>query len=122
MAKKLLLLVEDNPLLMGLYKAAFREKGVEIEVANDGKTGLDIAKRDKPDLIVLDILMVGMSGLEVLEALRKDDATKDIGVVILTIVNKKETIEKAKALGVKDYLIKSELKVDEIVKAVTAHL
>lgn len=121
MNKKLLLLIEDNPLLNGMYKSAFEKRGVEVLFAHDGETGINVAKEKNPDVVLLDILMPGIDGLEVLERLKKDEATKHIKIVILTIVKKEDAMEKAKKLGAIDYLVKSELKLQEIVDKVLLH-
>ena len=115
MKNHLLLLIEDNPLLTGMYQAAFEEAGFGVIFAHDGETGLALAKTKKPEGIVLDLLMPGMSGLDVLEKLKEDDRTKDIGVVVLTIDTKKDDLDKAKKLGALDCLIKSELTLADIV-------
>lgn len=117
-----ILLVEDNPLLVGLYKAAFAKRGLAVKSASDGKTGLEMVKTDKPRLILLDIYMPGMDGLAVLEAIKKSRALKATKVIVLTVVDRKETREKASQLGAVDYLIKPELKLEEIVERTLRHL
>jgi len=122
MKKKLLLLIEDNPLLTGMYKIAFEKRGVELSIAHDGESGLKLAKDEKPDAILLDLLMPGMDGYEVLEKVRKDKEISDIKVVILTVLSDEEHKKKAKDLGANDYLVKSELELHEIVDKVIEHL
>jgi len=75
-----------------------------------------------PDAIILDLLMPGMSGYDVLESLRKDPATKEIKVIVLTVINEKEAWEKTKNLNVSDYLIKTDLRIPEIVERVVSQL
>jgi len=120
--KRLLLLIEDNPLLSGLYQNAFEKAGFEVEIAHDGKIGLTLANQKNPDAIILDLLMPGMSGYDVLESLRKDPATKEIKVIVLTVINEKEAWEKTKNLNVSDYLIKTDLRIPEIVERVVSQL
>ncbi|KRT67763.1 MAG: hypothetical protein XU08_C0001G0173 [candidate division WWE3 bacterium CSP1-7] len=120
--KRILILIEDNPLLSGLYQSAFEKAGLEVEIAHDGESGLALARQGKPSAILLDLLMPGMSGYEVLEALKKDATTKNIRVIILTIINEKEAQEKARKLGAVDYLIKTDLELPEIVKRVVSQL
>lgn len=120
MEKKLLLLVEDNPLLTSMYQTAFEKAGFEVIFAHDGETGLAMAKEKKPIGIVLDLLMPGMSGLDVLKRLKEDKNTKDIDVVVLTIDTAKEDLAKAKNLGALDCLIKSELTLADIVTRASA--
>jgi len=119
--KKVLLLIEDNPLLTGMYKAAFEKRSVAVEVAHDGNTGFDMAKQMKPEVILLDLLMPGIDGLEVLRLLKEDKTTKDIKVVILTIDATEENRKKAMNFGIADFLIKQEMKLNEIVERVLSH-
>jgi len=116
-----LLLIEDNPLLVGMYKTALEKKGLEVLFAHDGKTGIQIAKKQKPEIVLLDLLMPGIDGFEVLKRLKKGKTTRKIKVIILTVVKDKQSQEKAKKLGALDYLIKSDLKLQEIVKRVLTH-
>ena len=115
MKKQLLLLIEDNPLLTAVYENAFEKAGFDVIFAHDGEAGLALAKEKKPIAIILDIMMPGMNGSEVLEKLNKEDLTKKIKVVVLTIGIKEEDSEKAKKLGASDFLIKPDLTLDEIV-------
>ena len=120
--KKLILLIEDNPLLSALYQNAFEKEGIGIEVAHDGESGLALIRQKKPDAVLLDLLMPGMSGFEVLSALKKDTRTEHVKVIVLTIVKEKEAQEKARKLGAADYLIKTDLELPEIVKRVVSQL
>lgn len=122
MERKILLLIEDNPLLTGLYKAAFEKRGLNVFFAHNGEDGLKLAKDKKPDLLLLDVLMPGMDGFEVLKALKNDPLTKKIKVIILTIVNDKKSEQRAKEMGALDYLLKPKLKLKEIVEKVLAHI
>ena len=115
MKKRLLLLIEDNPLLTGMYRAAFEEAGYEVIFAHDGEAGLSLAQTKKPEGIILDLLMPGISGLEVLKKLKAGTETKGIGVVVLTIDTKKADLDKARKLGALDCLIKSDLTLADIV-------
>ncbi len=117
--KTLLLLIDDNPLLTGVYKSAFERAGFEIILAHNGKTGLALAKEKQPHGIVLDILMPGIDGFTVLQELRADATTKDIKTIVLTSVAKEEDLEKARRLGALDCLVKSELTLADIVSRAT---
>jgi len=121
MNKTLLLLIEDNPLLTGLYRAAFEKKGFEVIFAHDGESGLTLAKARKPHLIVLDLLMPGMDGYEVLARIKNDAETAHIKVVILTIINEKGAQKKAVKLGAVDFLVKSDLTLAKIVERIITH-
>ena len=118
--KTLLLLVDDNPLLTGVYKTAFERADFEVVVAHNGERGIQIAKDKRPDAILLDLLMPGLSGFEILIQLKLDDATKDIQAIVLTAGGKEEDLEKAKRLGAFDCIVKSETGVAETVDRVRA--
>lgn len=117
----ILLLIDDNPLLRGMYEAAFANRGLKVFFAHDGESGIKIAKEQKPHVILLDLLMPGIDGFEVLKRLKEDPDTQNIKVVILTIIADQKHRTKAEKLGAHDYLIKSELKLNEIVERVMKH-
>ncbi len=119
---KSILLIEDNPLLMELYRTAFEEQKINVYIAHEGETGLKIAKKYLPDLILLDLLMVGIDGFEVLKKLKQNRSTKNIKVIILSLVHEQASKERVKALGAESFLLKNELTTDEIVKTVLAYL
>lgn len=119
---KTILLIEDNPLLTGLYRMAFEKAGYKVLIAHNGEEGLHLAGEVLPDLITLDILMPGMGGFEVLKSLKSGEKTKKIKVIMLTVVTDEESKKQAKDLGAEDYIIKSELDLSEIVKRISEHL
>lgn len=83
-ARKRVLVVEDNPLNMKLFAAMIAAEGYEVLEAGDGRKGLETAQRQHPDLIILDIQLPGMSGLEVIRNLKADAATHDIPIIATT--------------------------------------
>lgn len=105
---KVLLLIEDDPLMLRLYRKIFELEGYEIELAAGGQEGLDKAKSDKPTLVLLDIMMPKMDGFEVLGKLKEDPETKDIPVVVLTNLAGTQDAKKAMEMGASKYIIKSE--------------
>lgn len=120
--KRILLLIEDNVSLAELYKEAFIEHGIQVNIANDGETGIHLAKTKHPNIILLDFMLPDMSGIEVLKTLKDDATTKDIKVVFLTINDEPEDQEHARELGAIDFLVKQKLHLEDIVKRVIAHL
>lgn len=100
------LLVEDEASLRRLIGYALQSKGYEVLVAVDGREGLDMARSESPDLILLDMVMPEMNGMEVLGALKKDTRLKDVPVLIVTASAQKEDAEKAISMGAAGYLIK----------------
>jgi len=101
------LLVEDDPFLSSMYTTKFKMEGFEIYSANDGKTGLNLAVSEKPDIILLDIMIPEMTGFEVLEELKKREDTRDIPVILLTNLSQKDEVEKGLELGAEEYVIKA---------------
>lgn len=110
-----ILLVEDDNFIVDMYTTKFELEGFRIVTAEDGQKGLEMAKAEKPDIILLDILMPKMDGFAVIEQLKKDDETKNIPVVLLTNLGQKEDIKKGFELGAVGYLIKAHFMPSEVV-------
>jgi len=103
-----ILIVEDDPLISRLYEKIFTFEGYEVSLAPDGQEGLDKARLEKPTLVLLDIMMPKMHGLEVLERLKADPETKNTPVVILTNLAGEKDAETALTKGAVKYIVKSE--------------
>lgn len=106
--KKYILLVEDNELIANGYAEFLQEYGYEVEIAQHGGAALKKMKKRTPDLILLDIIMPNKDGFQVLEEMRTKDQFKDIPVMCLTNLAQDLDKERAKNLGVVDYLVKSD--------------
>ncbi len=102
------LFVEDDPSVAQMYKLKLELDGYEVDVAPDGEKALELARRDLPDIIFLDIRLPRLDGFGVLEALRKDAKTERLPVVILSNYSEKQLIERGLRLGALDYLIKTQ--------------
>lgn len=103
-----ILVVEDDPLMLRMYQKALSFDGYEVETAGDGQEGLDKARETKPTLILLDIMMPKMDGLQVLDKLKAQDDTKSIPVIMLTNLAGSHDAEAALTKGAVKYIIKSE--------------
>ncbi len=103
-----ILIIEDDPLMSRMYAKIFSFEGFEVEIAADGEEGLAKVRSTKPTLLLLDIMMPKMNGLEVLDRLKADPETKSIPVVMLTNLAGQQDAEKALAKGAVKYIIKSE--------------
>jgi CheY-like chemotaxis protein len=103
-----ILVVEDTDLLRRMYKDRLILDGYEVFDAPDGLAALAVLRDQSVDLVLLDLIMPRMGGLQVLEAIKNDPRTSALPVVILTNLGEEETIEQAMALGAVDYLIKNE--------------
>ena len=104
-----ILLAEDDELISQMYTTKLTHDGFKVVVAKDGEESIAQAEKGGIDLILLDIIMPKVDGFVVLEKLKKDEKTKNIPVVMLTNLGQDEDIEKGKALGAYDYLIKANL-------------
>jgi len=108
--KKKIMLVDDDPLIIRMYQNKLSTDGYNVVTAINGEEGVLKAKKEKPDLILLDLMMPKMNGVETLKLLKKESDTKDIPVIILTnLEDKGEDVEKAKELGAKEYLVKAKI-------------
>jgi CheY-like chemotaxis protein len=101
-----ILLIDDEPSMQRLMGYALQTKGYEVILASDGLEGLDKARSRPPDLILLDMVMPEMGGMEVLRALKEDERLKDIPVLIVTASAQKGAAERATRMGATGYLIK----------------
>lgn len=115
---KKILFIEDESALQKTFETAFKKEGFEMISALDGETGLKLAEKEKPDLILLDLILPKIEGIEVLKKLKEDEKTKDIPVIVLTNLEDLEKIEKAMELGAKAYLVKAEFSLQEVVDKV----
>lgn len=109
MSTKKILIIEDEEALSEIYKMKFEQEGYEVLSANDGTEGINLAKKKKPDLILLDLVLPGMSGYKVLEELRAAEETKNIKVYILSNLGQNGEINKGFEDGADGYMIKANL-------------
>lgn len=116
--QKLVLLVEDDVFLAGIYQKKFEVEGFRVSLAENGERGLADAKKKRPDIILLDILLPKLDGFAVLKALKQDKQLKDIPVILLTNLGQKDDVEKGVEMGAADYLIKIHFKPSEVVAKV----
>jgi CheY-like chemotaxis protein len=117
MTKKVLFIEEDIALLT-IYREVLIPKGIQVTGASTGKEGLTKVTEEKPDLIVLDIMLPGgISGFDVLEQLKANPLTQAIPVIVLTNLDSEENV--AKKIGAQAYKIKANTTLDEIVKLIT---
>lgn len=122
MSKKKILIVEDDNFVAEVYSTKLLEMGHEVIIAQNGEEGLNALKESIPDLILLDIIMPVMGGIEMLEELKKNEEWKKIPVILLTNVGEKDSIQKVQTLGVQDYLIKSHFTPAEVIEKIDAVL
>lgn len=112
---KKIILAEDDKFISRAYSDGLTRAGFEVIIATDGKEGIEKIKSEKPDLILLDLVMPIKNGFEVLEEVKKDDTLKNIPAIILSNLGQDSDVEKGKALGAADYLIKSNFSMKEVI-------
>ncbi len=115
---KKVLLVEDEEIMINLLQKKLVQEGYEVSIAKNGEEGLSMMKEVKPDIILLDIIMPKMSGFEVMEEMRKDTELKKIPIVVISNSGQPVELDKAKELGARDWLIKTEFDPQEVIEKV----
>ena len=116
--KKTILLVEDDAFVSDIYQTKLDKEGFNVEMAVNGVEAMKILEKTKPDLILLDIVMPYMDGMEVLKKLKEKEEWKSIPVVLLTNLSEKEKVEEGLGMGANDYLIKSHFTPTEVLDKV----
>jgi len=122
MKKKLVLFIDDDALLGDILTHKIKNEGYDVILVSDGAEGFKKISSEKPDLILLDVLLPTMNGYEILEAKQKDTSIAAIPVIIISDSGQPVNVERARALGVKDYLIKAQLDPEEIAAKVRSYL
>lgn len=102
-------IVEDDQAISQMYRMKFEAEGFEVETAENGKLGYELAKAMQPDLMLLDLMMPEMNGDECLEKIRSESWGKDIKVIILTNMGEQEAPAKLKDLGVENFIVKASM-------------
>ncbi len=113
-----ILLAEDNLDLQQIYRTRLESDGHSVIVASDGKAAFDRIREQKPDLILLDIIMPGMDGFEFLRRAKKDVLVKQIPVVVMTNLGQNEDREECEKYGIKGFLVKTEMSIDQLSETV----
>ena len=116
---KRILLVEDDRFLRRACEASLRQRGFTVVTAGDGEEALRLVKDERPDLILLDMLMPKLSGIDVLRALRGDATTRDIRVLVLSNSSREQDMAEVKKLGVVGYFVKADLSLKDLGDKVT---
>ena len=120
--EKKILIVEDEPDLLKILADKFSNEGFRVTTARDGEEGLTAIAKDKPDVILLDIIMPRLDGMSMLKKMRQEPANKDIPVIILTNLADSDAVVSSLEHGVFDYLIKTDWQLAEVVNKVKRRL
>jgi DNA-binding response OmpR family regulator len=113
-----ILIVEDDKFLRLLLERKLKNENFEVVAAEDGEEALEKIVTEKPDLILLDIILPKKSGFTVLEEINKDENLKRIPVFIISNLGQPEDIERGKNLGAKEYFVKAGLSLEELIKKI----
>jgi len=121
MAQKILI-VEDEKILQDLLSKRLIQEGYEVFQTYNGQEAMDLMKKSRPDLILLDIIMPKMGGFEMMAEMKKDQKLKDIPIIVISNSGQPVELDKAKELGASDWLIKTEFDPQEVIEKIKKYL
>ena len=119
---KKILIVDDEPVLADLLHAKLSQKGFNIIEAHDGEEGLNLALKEHPDFILLDVVMPKIDGLTMLKKLREDEWGNTVPVLVLSNLNTTEAVKNSQSGGAFDYLVKIDYTLEELSEIVKKKL
>lgn len=121
-ALKRVLLVEDDDSLANVYTTRLQAEGLDVRRVANGEDALAAALSYQPNLVLLDVMMPKVSGFDVLDILRNTPETADLKVIMLTALSQDSDKERAEALGVDEYLVKSQVVIADVIERIKHHL
>lgn len=113
-----IMIVEDDMSLREIYSIRLTAEGYEVISAGDGEEALAVAVREKPDLIISDVMMPKISGFDMLDILRSTPEIKDIKVIMMTALSSEDQRQRGESLGADKYLVKSQVGIEDVVNTV----
>lgn len=122
LGKRTVLIIEDEQMVLNALRKKLAGAGFDILVAKDGSEGLKMSLERHPDLILLDIILPVMDGITFLERLREDEWGREVPVIVLSNLSKASTITESKERGVKTYLVKTDWKLEDVIKKIKDEL
>ena len=120
--KKKIIIIEDDKFLLKAYEIKFKQSDFDVILATDGISGFELAEKEKPSLIILDLMLPRMNGFEFLKKIKSDEKLKNIPVIVVSNLGQKNDCEKAIKLGAKEFLIKTNYSLEEIIKKIKGYL
>ena len=117
-----ILIIEDDKFLIKLYSDKLRRQGFEVFESLTGEEGLNRLSVEEPDLIILDLVLPGKNGFDVLKEVKDNPETRDIPVIILTNLGQESDIKRGLDLGAAAYLVKTEFSINQLAEKVKEHL
>jgi len=116
------LIIEDDALIIKVFSTRLKSGGHQVFSAEDGGTGLELAKKEIPDVILLDLMLPKISGLEVLAELKKNPETAKILIFVYTNLSTEKEIKEAKALGITEFITKADSTPQQVITKIEAYL
>lgn len=116
-----ILVAEDDKFLLKIYQTKLAKEGYEIVSATDGEEAVQSIKIEKPNLVILDLVMPKKNGFEVLEEIKADPELKDIPVIVLSNLGQESDVERVMQAGAVDYLIKANFSIEEVMEKIKKH-
>lgn len=116
------LIIEDDKFLSKIYLTKFTKSGMEVRVAGNGEEGLKMMREEKPDVVLLDLIMPKMDGFEVLMEVKNDSSLKTIPILVLSNLGQSDDMQRAKELGAKEFIIKSDISIQDVVTKIEMYL
>jgi CheY-like chemotaxis protein len=120
--KKKILMVEDDEFLRSIAIKRLEKEDYEVLVSADGSDAVKLVQEEKPDLVLLDLLLPGISGFDILEKVKADEATKATPVIVFSNLGQQADIDRAKNLGASDFLIKANFTLDFLIEKLKGYL
>lgn len=116
------LIIEDDKFLTKIYKTKLEKEGIDVGFAADGEAGLKKMQTETPKVVLLDLVMPKMDGFQVLDHVQQDASLKKIPILVLSNLGQDEDIQKAKSLGAKDFIVKSDTSIQAVVDRLRPYL
>ena len=113
--KALVLIIEDDSYISDMYKIKLESENFEVTIAGNGLAGIKILEKQKPDIVLLDVVMPKVDGFSVLKTIKKNSELKEVPVILLTNLSQKENVERGFELGADGYIIKAHFTPSEVV-------
>lgn len=120
--KPLVLVAEDDKFYASIYQTKLEREGYRVAIARDGEETIKMVGEQTPDLLLLDLIMPVKDGFETLKELRAKPGTKDLKVIVFSNLGQEDDIDRVKEMGVTDYLVKTNISIQEMVEKVKQHL
>lgn len=115
---KNILIIDDDPVVHNLLSDALKKEGYEVFISREGSSYSDRITKDKPDLILLDIIMPDLNGFQILEEIKNKSSAPGIPIIILSSFFEKDSVKKAMDLGAEDYWLKSDFTISQLVEKI----